>query len=280
MNWRREFKYLAPMEALPDLRRDLLPFVELDPFLAGRGGLHYTVRSIYCDTRNFDFYRVKVDGANLRLKLRIRGYDSCEADTTVFLEIRRKRGDFVSKDRAPIRRKDLGDFLVDPDIPLHIIDAHGTGDAEAAARRFLYHYRRRALSPTALVVYDREAFVGKFDSRLRITFDKNLRGSLFPSQDGLNDDSRLCPAMRRHFVLEVKFYEGLPGWVRSWITRHGLRRMALSKYNMCLDLHGVDSPSLLKPARAGAFSPPTDRTEPAPATRDLPDPELIHAGAI
>lgn len=279
MRRRREFKYLVPLEALAKVRSELLAFVDPDPFLTGRPEPHYTVKSIYCDSRHLDFYRMKVDGADPRLKLRIRGYDDCENGSTIFLEIRRKTGDFVSKDRAPLKRRDLGAFLMAPDVDRHIIDVDGTGEARKAARRFLFHHYRGGLSPTALVVYDREAFAGRFDSRLRITFDKNLRGRIFPSLSLLNGDVLAYPAMRRHFVLEVKFYEGLPGWVRSLITRFGLRRMALSKYAMCLEAHGVD-PQLTRPLRAAVAPSPTFATFQASPLHDSPDPELIHAGAI
>lgn len=116
MSLRRELKYLVPLEALTDLRSELSPFVEPDPFLAGRPGPHYTVKSIYFDTGHFDFYRMKVDGADPRLKLRIRGYDDCKSESTVFLEIRRKTMDFISKDRAPLQRRDLETFLASPEI--------------------------------------------------------------------------------------------------------------------------------------------------------------------
>jgi hypothetical protein len=269
MTGRREYKYLVPMEVLDDLRSELLTYVELDPFLEGRASRHYTVKSVYFDTRRFDFYRMKVDGANPRLKLRIRGYDECPEGSTVFLEIRRKNLDFISKDRAPVKRRDLDVLLTTAEIDRYVLDPHGSGESRDAARRFLYHYRRGGLGPTALVTYDREAFSGRFDTRLRITFDKHLRGRMFPSLDMLHRKVSVRPVMRRHFVLEVKFYQGVPGWVTSLITRFGVRRMALSKYTLCVESHGVGS-RISRQIRAGVPSSRASRWRPRLAHRRWP----------
>jgi hypothetical protein len=105
------------------------------------------------------------------------------------------------------------------------------------ARRFLYYYYRLALKPTALVVYDREAFFGRFDSSLRVTFDKRLRGRLSPCLSHLHREEHLAPVMKRFFILELKFFRrSLPQWASDIIRRYELPRMALSKYTLCVDL--------------------------------------------
>ena len=102
-----------------------------------------------------------------------------------------------------------------------------------------------------LVVYDREAFFGRFDRSLRITFDKNLRSTVFPSLDGLFEDQGLKYAMAKHLIFEVKFFRSaLPAWVQSIVSRYDLPRMALSKFSICLDAHKVPRRSLLMGSRA------------------------------
>jgi hypothetical protein len=105
-----------------------------------------------------------------------------------------------------------------------------------------------------LVVYDREAFLGKFDPSLRLTFDKNLRGMIFPSLAMLYDEDCLKSAMPKHFIFEVKFFRGtLPAWVKSILKRYEVPRMALSKFTICLDSHKSLKKSLQMKCRA--FSP-------------------------
>jgi hypothetical protein len=88
-----------------------------------------------------------------------------------------------------------------------------------------------------LIVYEREAFVGRFTSDLRVTIDRNLRSVFMPGLDGLYDGKRSIAAMQRHCILEIKFTAGVPLALRQIIQRHDLRRMALSKYTICLDSH-------------------------------------------
>jgi hypothetical protein len=235
---RREYKYLVPMSCLKRLRADIRPYLEIDRYSARRDELQYTVRSIYYDTPRLEFYNEKVEGTKARMKLRVRAYDEVEESSLVFLEIKRKNGNFIHKNRAPLLLTHLAQFLATHDIDQHIIAACGMADAKADARRFLFHYCGRALRPTVLAVYEREAYTGRFNPGLRVTLDKNLRSISFPSLDMLYDEAHSRSAMRRHCILELKFCESLPAWVRRAVRRHELQRMALSKYTICLDSHG------------------------------------------
>lgn len=244
MSGRIEFKYLVPNELLARIRAEVLPFVlpELPP---GDGtSSEYTVRSVYFDTPQFDCYEEKADGLRLRNKFRVRGYGRGGTKSVVFLEIKRKCEAFIKKHRAPLAHDDLEAFFASGDIDRYIAGSTGPSREKDDALRFLFHYGRYGLRPTALVVYDREAFAGKFDSSLRVTFDKNVRGTTFPSLEGLFDDEGLQDALPGHFILEVKFFRyALPAWVRSLVARYELARLALSKYAICLDTAGMDAPN-------------------------------------
>jgi len=236
MGGRLEYKYLVPNSLLEAIRADIRPHMEIDPFAGQQSSNEYTVRSIYYDTPRLDCYHEKVDGVGVRRKFRIRGYNQLDEKSIVFLEIKRKYLNFIMKDRAPLLHQDLKDFFSSPELDKYIIPLSGTTQEQADAKHFLYYYYRRGLQPAVLVVYDREAFLGKFDSSLRVTFDKNLRGSIFPTLDMLYEDDRLVPSMRNHFILELKFFRGaLPAWVISMVQRYSLPRMALSKFTICLD---------------------------------------------
>jgi VTC domain-containing protein len=241
MAGRIEYKYLVPNALLPRLRSEVLPHVvpDLPP---GSTSADYTVRSVYFDTPHLDCYEEKADGLKMRNKFRVRGYgrDGTKS-SVVFLEIKRKCEAFIKKHRAPLAPEDVEAFLESRDIDRYIAGDTGPSREKEDALRFLYHYGRHGLRPTVLVVYDREAFKGRFDSSLRITFDKNVRGTPFPSLDGLFADDGLRAALPGSFILEVKFFRyALPHWVRSLVERHELRRLALSKYAMCIESAGSD----------------------------------------
>ena len=238
MGGRLEFKYLVPNDLLHRLRCDLHPYIERDPFWERSATSEYTVRSIYYDSLRLDRYFEKLDGVAMRTKVRIRGYDRPDDSSIVYLELKKRSINFIYKHRAPLRHRDLAAFVAAPDVDKYIIPLSGTSQEAHAARRFLYHYHRYRLQPAVLVVYDREAYVGKFDSSLRLTFDKKLRQATFPSLSMLYDEHGLAGSMRQHFIFEVKFFRGaLPAWVLSVIKRYALPRMALSKYAICLESH-------------------------------------------
>jgi hypothetical protein len=132
--------------------------------------------------------------------------------------------------------KDVEALLTSGDVDRYVVPLGSARRAKDDAGRFLYHYHGLGLRPAVLVVYDREAFQGKYDSSLRLSFDKNLRGAIFPSMDLLYNEECLSRAMSHHFTLEVKFFRRtLPHWVQQLVNKFELPRMALSKYTICLD---------------------------------------------
>ncbi|MBU0984716.1 MAG: polyphosphate polymerase domain-containing protein [candidate division Zixibacteria bacterium] len=235
MTGRLEYKYLVPDDRLPLLRRDIAPYVDLDPFVRHRDPAEYTVRSIYFDTPHLACFEDKIEGIRIRRKFRLRSYNDPASDSLVFLEIKRKYANYVSKDRAALTHAHLEEFMRTLDVDRYVVSSSNLSQRRDDACRFVYHYCRDGLSPTALVVYDREAFVGRFEANLRLTFDKNLRSICLPSLDMLFCDSGFTSRLRGYFVLEVKFYGGLPSWLLSAVRRYSLARMAISKYAICLE---------------------------------------------
>lgn len=233
---RLEYKYLAPTAMLDRIRADLLPFVDRDPVDGMQNQGIYTVRSIYYDTPRFHCYGDKLAGLRVRRKYRIRGYNARDERSVVFLEIKKKYADFIDKHRAAVPARDLASLLETRDIDRYVLANGGGGQARGDAERFLYNYYRRRLTPAALVVYDREAYFGRYDPSLRITCDLRLRTNLRPGLDSLYDEAGLVAAMTSGFIFEVKFHRNaLPAWVRSLISRYRLHRMSLSKYTICMD---------------------------------------------
>lgn len=233
MMLRREYKYLVPNNLLDDIRNDMLPFVELDKFTSVRPQQEYTVRSIYYDNMNFDYYKEKVEGIKTRKKIRVRGYNESGDKNIVFLEIKRKLENFIDKNRAQLKYENIEDLFITGDVESYIIRKESNSLDDA--KRFFYHIHRKSLKPVSLIVYDREAFYSKFDSNIRVTFDKNLRYSPFPNFDILYEENILRKVMPKHFVLELKFYKGYSEHFQKIITKYGLVRSAVSKYQICID---------------------------------------------
>lgn len=233
---RAELKYLVPIEILPDLRAQIAPFVYLDKHGRGYEEQGYTIRSIYLDTPKLTYYHEKQAHLQNRKKLRIRGYNRPKERDIIFLEIKRKFTNSIAKNRAPVLFENLPDLFRTGDIEQYVDPTHSFPGAREDACRFFYHVYCHNLRAANLVVYEREAFMGKYDPTLRITFDRNLRGSVYPHLEHLYSEEGFRHAFPEHFVLEVKYTTHFPGWLRPVIGRYGLIQRAVSKYCIVLDL--------------------------------------------
>ncbi len=235
---RKEYKYLVPRRLVNELRNEMKPYIRLDKYSENRKDKQYTVRSVYYDTKTFACYEEKIEGFKTKKKFRIRGYNSGEKNSIVFLEIKRKYEDFISKNRAPLKWSQAKALFSNNGFNTQGIPFEKDSKEEANAKRFLYNYHRKKLFPIVLVIYDREAFYSKFDQSLRMTFDKNIRSLLYPSLDLLYINEDIKYAMPHNFIFEVKFHRNcLPSWIKSIIIRYKLQRLALSKYTICIDSH-------------------------------------------
>jgi hypothetical protein len=258
---RFEFKFVVPNRLLEALRVELQPFVVPDAFAGAREQREYTVRSIYFDTSHFDFYQARIEGLRVRKKIRIRGYNSKEEGGPVFLEIKKKIAEHCYKHRAALRFQDLGELFGTRDFKRYILPGRDAAHAHDEANRFFYHVQRQALRPVVLVTYDREAFQGKLDPALRITFDKRLRYRLRPALGDLYDERHLQFAQSQAFILEIKFKHGFSSWLQNVLKRHLLQRRSCSKYVICLEaglagspLQRRQRPALLPAAPLGPFA--------------------------
>jgi hypothetical protein len=214
----------------------ILPFVKLDKYAQMMEDKQYTVRSVYFDTPSYDNYFEKVEGIKHRKKFRLRGYNTLDDGShLVFFEIKRKYEHPILKNRAPATFNDAMEIFKGNQIESYISNSRKFPEAVDNAKRFFFHYYQRQLRPVILVIYEREAFVGVCDETIRITFDKNLRGVAFPSIDELYSEERARSSLKDHFILEVKFNDYYPSWMKPIIGIMGLQRQSASKYVISID---------------------------------------------
>ncbi|MBN2173433.1 MAG: polyphosphate polymerase domain-containing protein [Bacteroidales bacterium] len=235
---RYEFKYIVPENKLDQLRRMIIPFLDVDQFAEVEGYNQYTVRSIYFDSPRYDFYFEKIEGIKNRKKVRLRGYNECQPENIVFLEIKRKYDVPIIKYRAPVKFEDAMEMFHEKNINGQILSdilPQGTENS----KRFFYQIFSKTLRPVILVVYDREAYLSKFDKTVRITLDKNLRGKPYPAIDDLYEENGLTRSLSGSLIMEVKFNKIFPGWMNPVISSLGLKRQSASKYVITMDTNRV-----------------------------------------
>lgn len=237
---RYEYKYFVHSSKINLLRKMISPFVELDKYTEQRKDKQYTVRSIYFDTPSFNYYFEKVEGIKHRKKFRLRGYNNEEDEgNNVVFEIKRKYEIPIVKNRAYSTYGDacriFREFELEPYIQNNSKFPQGLDNS----KRFFYHYHNRKLRPVILVIYEREAFLGSFNKTIRITFDKNLRSIAFPSIDELYSEDRARSSVKDHFILEVKFNDYYPSWMKPIVGMLSLRRGPASKYVISIDTQNI-----------------------------------------
>ena len=225
---RYEFKYLIRQEQCESIADLLATHLELDKYGHGRPRDTYTVRSIYYDSPGFKCYHEKENGDECRRKYRVRTYN--ETDTNaLFLECKHRRGATYAK------RK----IRLDDDAMAGIAERRGIdpsiADPTSVLGQLLVGMDRWDYSPVSLVVYDRVAYVwpGQEDA-VRVTFDRNLRAALFPSLKRIRSEQDLVPLLYGWVILEVKFNDLVPRFMRQLIASHDLQRQACSKYALSI----------------------------------------------
>jgi SPX domain protein involved in polyphosphate accumulation len=230
-----EFKYPIPIEHIDRIRSLILPFVTSDENVNRGDGKAYTVRSIYFDTRDYTYFNEKIEGLRDRKKVRIRGYNTVTPESVVFLEIKRKKDKTTWKHRAPVKYSDLAELLKSGDCERYVLKTKAGSLHDS--KRFLYHLHRSCLQPTALIIYNREAYFGKCDRSFRLTLDRDLRGSMHPALDSLFKEDRIRFFDPRYFIMEVKFFDVFPSWLKNVINELELQQKSFSKYANCVLQH-------------------------------------------
>lgn len=236
---RFEYKFYVHRNKIPLLRNIILTKLKLDEHV-DQNRKHYTVRSIYFDSIDLKHYYEKVSGLKHRKKVRLRGYDY-DSNSIVFFEVKRKYEDPGMKNRFSTNYYDA----------LKLINERTINTNNDDLNKFFFQVMSYNLRPMVNVIYDREPYteIHQTHNNLRITFDKNLRSVAYPKIDELFVDEDIKPAMMDYFILEVKFNNYLPSWVRNMSESLSLKRESASKYVICIDSHK----SIVKQSRFAYF---------------------------
>lgn len=192
---------------------------------AGRNG--YFIRSIYLDDIYETNYYQKLSGISDRKKYRLRAYNN--SSDYITLECKEKQNKWVYKTHAVID-KDVCDSIING---CYSVLEHRT---EHVCREVYRTFLSTGLNNSVIVDYHREVFVYPV-SNLRITFDKNLHAGGFTGFSMFTaggDDGVSVPVyMNDSVILEIKYDEYIPEFIRSLIPSNIGMPISISKYCMC-----------------------------------------------
>lgn len=182
----------------------------------------YKIRSLYFDNLYDTALREKIDGVNYREKFRIRSYDN--DNSFIRLEKKSKINGLCNKVSVVISAEEV-EKIVYGDIDF--MEKH----EQALIRELYYKMKNTGLKPKTIVDYTREAFTFPAGN-IRITLDYAISTGIH-STEFLNPDCVTIPAGDKVVILEVKWDEYLPDFIRDIVQLEGRRAVAFSKYAAC-----------------------------------------------
>jgi hypothetical protein len=173
----------------------------------------YTVSSLYFDTFDSQDLNEKLDGILERKKYRMRIYNN-NLDTIKF-ETKKRVGTFISKDSERLSLKSAERIIA------NCFDKESKISVNFAS--VLSSLNLKAYRSRVIVEYDREAYY--------LPLDKNLRTYNTHKDLLFLDDKPTVPVfLDNNQILEIKFENSLPNFIKNILSNFSLYRCSISKY--------------------------------------------------
>lgn len=217
---RFELKYRIHYQHYLKIRNALQIYMKKDKYTVRSKGRGYLVRSLYYDTDDYASYHEKMDGNNERVKLRIRSYSefSNEVDP-IRVELKMKKRDLVIKRSTFINYHEYRNFMN---------TGHFSNTEDSTLVEFERYMCTKLNKPKVLIQYYREGYKSKVNNGLRITFDHKVNSAhsdtLFPTHCFFKEHN---PHL---VIMEIKYRDDLPFWVKDMVQTYGLKVLANSKF--------------------------------------------------
>ncbi len=184
------------------------------------GSCGYMIRSLYFDTPDEKDFTDKLDGLELRRKIRLRAYDP-DSDFAM-LEMKQKEGAYQKKRSLRLTR-DEAQALIKEDYSV-LLQYKEPFAAECFALMSTMCYR-----PKVIVEYLRKAYIAK-ENRIRITIDSGIMGTE-ANYDLFSKNIPLYPALDPfNSVLEVKYNGFLLSYIKQLVSSADCSEISVSKY--------------------------------------------------
>ena len=218
--YRVEEKFCCTAREMYSLQR------RLDGVLRADGNEHndegYLVSSLYFDDPADTCLLAVRDGCSRRRKYRIRIYNDSLA--VIKLEVKEKLDAMTRKRSRQITPEMLREIMA---------GSFQTDTVSPEDPAFLFHLAAatRTLLPKVIVAYERKAYLYG-PGNVRITLDRHVRASRQTERFGTTDisyDALTGPDA----VLEVKYDEFLPAFLKQLLELNTLQQTSFSKYQLC-----------------------------------------------
>lgn len=219
--YRHELKYICTAAQLALIQGCIHHLIPLDSH-AGENGM-YTIRSLYFDDYYNRCYYENENGTDPREKFRIRIYNGNK--DKISLELKKKERGKTLKLSCPLTEDQCRTLMKGEALP-------DSKDYDPVLQKLLLAMKTSLMKPKIIVEYDRVPYVYKLGN-VRITLDENISSSN-QIDSFLEKEIYKRPVMPAGWhVLEVKFDEFLPDYIKSVLQLDSLRQTAYSKFYLC-----------------------------------------------
>lgn len=271
---RYEFKYAIPGPVREQVLERAGANVQADPHGVPLeyGTRGYVVHSLYFDTPDLADYTARLESRAIRVRLRIRTYGAPGQRQPVYLEDKRKHFDRVMKHRVKVGTTDDWDAS-DEARPWVGLAKRVRGRGQYAAAHFLRRVEDEGRIPVSTVHYVREAFIDPRpgSEQVRLTFDHDVSSTTLPGPRGLYDEPDVDLLPPGWMIMELKFGEDRPEWMRGLVRDLHLMAEPFSKFGLSVARgvrqdHGADlrffTPHSVRECFGSANPFPARRAEP------------------
>lgn len=239
-------KYILNEDQALAVREFVGQQLDLDENGVGKPHYSYPVHSLYLDSDELFTFWSTINGDKNRFKLRLRFYND-HPDSPVFFEIKRRLNNCILKERGGVRKDAVGWLLAGhlPE-PQHLLRPEARH--QVAIQHFLELAQRLHARPQAHVAYLREAYMDPVNDNVRVTLDRQVRTEI--RTEPLFHTTMVDPALPfgDRVILELKFTNRFPDWLRALVEHFGLMQCGAAKY-----CEGVAGLPTLGVSHAGDF---------------------------
>ncbi|MBR5596690.1 MAG: polyphosphate polymerase domain-containing protein [Lachnospiraceae bacterium] len=217
MKYRVEQKYIITEEKLAYLKYKLEQVMQYDEHTKEQ---QYRIRSLYFDDMYDSYLEENEEGNDFREKYRIRTYNN--QLQKIHLEIKAKERGYTSKVKEELSKEEC-EFLMHR-------KHWSLKENDGFVKQKLYALMlMRRIQPVQIVEYDRVPFVEE-NGNVRVTFDKNIvgTGEVTTFFDDIIPGIPLLPT--GHHILEVKYDEFIPDYIKQILNEVHVTKTAFSKY--------------------------------------------------
>ena len=255
---RYEIKYTVTTEQKERILKAMEPYMEPDKF--GRS----TVRNIYYDTDDYVLARHSIAKPDFKEKLRVRCYEKADADSTVFVELKRKFDGVVYKRRLGLPEADAMKWMAGS-ADQKIMREVNAESPQVASEIEYFKGLYSGLKPVIYLSYDREAYrmkkgVSALDGGegFRVTFDSNI---LYREDDlTLRAEASGTPILEAGmYLMELKCPGAIPMWMTKILSEEHIYKTSFSKYGTAYKRRSIQCSTNSLPAYTKQQQPQSAR---------------------